>query len=59
MTLGATIPCDHSENPDFSMYDSVKQADDYIKEWKHLIKKSPTTKLSAGEWVGFIILSRL
>ena len=39
-TLGATIPCDHRDNPDFSYLDSVPQADAYIKQWKHLTQAS-------------------
>ena len=52
MTLGADIPCDDHDNPDSSMYDSFAQADAYIKKWKHLGHKKPSTSLRADEWGG-------
>jgi hypothetical protein len=53
MTLGADIPCDSEmDKPDFSMYDSIAQADAYIKKWQHLLRRVPTTKLRADEWGG-------
>jgi hypothetical protein len=52
MTLGAVIPCDDHDNPDDSMYESVANADAYIKQWRHLTHTIPTTNLRADEWGG-------
>jgi len=37
---GAIIPCDDDGDPDFSAYDSIQQADAYIKKWGHLMNSS-------------------
>lgn len=56
--LGAVIPCKGGgDGPDFSMLDSEAQADDYIKQWRHLLPSVPATKLRAAhmradEWGG-------
>ena len=54
--LGATIPClTDGGIPDFSMRDSVEQADRYIKQWQHLLpSRSPVSLLSASEWGGVL-----
>lgn len=39
MTEGAPIPADDDGDPDFSMYDSVEQADVYIKQHYHFLAR--------------------
>jgi len=41
-TRGATIPENDHGNPDDSMFDSVEQADAYIKKWGHLMGQGRT-----------------
>ena len=53
MTLGASIPENDHGNPDDSMYDSIQQADVYIKKWIYLMARY-TTKARADEWGGVL-----
>ncbi len=52
---GATIPCKEggSDAPDFSMLDSVAQADVYIKKWGHLMDRGGHyVSCTAADWGG-------
>ena len=56
MEEGAPIPAHpHSDQPDFSMFDSVKAADAYIKaNYHHLARKlalySMSSRIRPDEW---------
>jgi len=39
---GAVIPCDDHGNPSTAMFDSIMGADEYIKEWGHLMRQYST-----------------
>jgi len=51
---GAVIPEDYRGNPDFSAYDSIQQADAYIKKWGHLMRYSgqQSTECRMDDWGG-------
>lgn len=49
--LGATIPCNDHDNPSAEMFESVANADKYIKQWGHLNLKN-YTKLRPDEYGG-------
>ncbi len=50
---GATIPCKgDGDGPDFSMLDSVEQADAYIKQWMHLVDRGHRVTATAADWGG-------
>lgn len=49
--LGAPIPCDDHDNPSTEMFESVVNADKYIKQWGHLNLKN-YTKLRPDEYGG-------
>lgn len=50
---GAPIPCNDSGEPCFAMFDSVQNADAYIKEHGHLMRKY-NTNMRADELGGVL-----
>jgi hypothetical protein len=50
-TRGAAIPAKENGSPDFSMIESVEAADQYIKQWGHLMRRY-STKMTADEFGG-------
>ena len=46
---GALIPENDHGNPDGSMFETVENADSYIKQWGYLMRKS-STDMRADEW---------
>lgn len=50
---GATIPENDHGNPDNSMFESIDNADSYIKKWGYLMR-SCSTQLRSDEWGGVL-----
>jgi hypothetical protein len=50
-TRGTLIPENDHGNPDNSMFESVRSADSYIKQWGHLMRQH-STSMRADEWGG-------